>query len=351
MQAWLKQLRQCLSLDTRVVVVTVINVKGSAPRETGARMIVGAQSQRGTVGGGNLEYRAVRHSHDKLLSQSSTVERQILPLGPSLGQCCGGSVELLYEVLTTYSTGFEKLPENRNYWWCRCISEGADSETRFIDTNTNVGAASTDALAVAVQQIPVQQLTLLEHDGRTWCCEPLLEKVPQVFVFGAGHVGAAVVSQLGLLSCRVLWIDERSEFLPELSPDNTTTLCTDTPAAEVDYASAGTSFIVMTHSHSLDYEICQAIFERSDYSWFGLIGSTTKRRTFERRLRMRGVSDDQLQRLQCPVGIESLRSRKPEVIALSLAACLVSHWEDEVTKVSTDELMLNSDETSTHVKL
>lgn len=335
MREWLSQLKEALSQGLPATLVTVIRVKGSAPREVGARMIVLPNSQSGTIGGGNLEYKAVHHARDKMLSGSTPMERQVLSLGPGLGQCCGGSVELLYEVVTDRCEWLTEMSDKRQEWWCRCIDDNARYRSRFISSTDKPNDPAK--LESTVHRLQGERLALVGHNDETWCCEPLFESVAQVWVFGAGHVGAAVVSQLALLPCQVLWIDERIEYLPERPPANTQTLCSDTPEAEVVHAPAGTSFVVMTHSHAADYEICRAVLARSDFFWFGLIGSATKRSTFERRLRLRGVDDGQLDRMRCPIGIDSIRSRKPASIAVSLAAELLSHWEASVRLIPETE--------------
>lgn len=111
-----------------------------------------------------------------------------------------------------------------------------------------------------------------------------------VVLFGAGHVGHALVKVLGTLPCVVQWVDARDELFPDEVPANVQVEATDLPDAIVDEAPAGAYFIVMTHDHALDFSLTQRIMRRDDFAYFGLIGSKTKRVKFERRLLERGVA-------------------------------------------------------------
>jgi xanthine dehydrogenase accessory factor len=150
-------------------------------------------------------------------------------------------------------------------------------------------------------------------------------------LFGAGHVGAAIVRALAPLPCRVTWVDERDDLFPLDVPANVTVEATDTPEALAERAAPGTSFLVMTHSHALDLRLCHAILSRarsdSCKDWFGLIGSSTKRSQFEARLRERGIDAARLADMTCPIGLPGIDGKAPAVIAASVAAQLLSVWE------------------------
>jgi xanthine dehydrogenase accessory factor len=160
-------------------------------------------------------------------------------------------------------------------------------------------------------------------------------------LFGAGHVGAAIVRALAELPCRVTWVDERDDLFPAEVPANVSVEATDTPEALVEKAPQGTIFLVMTHSHALDLRLSHAILSRPGAlhgDWFGLIGSETKRRQFEHRLRERGIDDARLGAMVCPVGIPGIEGKAPAVIAASVAAQLLTVWEAAArpTEVSTE---------------
>jgi xanthine dehydrogenase accessory factor len=144
-----------------------------------------------------------------------------------------------------------------------------------------------------------------------------------VVLFGAGHVGHALVTLLGMLPCVVQWVDERDELFPDETPANVQIEATDTPAAIVDEAPAGAYFIVMTHNHALDFELSERIMRRRDFAWFGLIGSQTKRVKFERRLIERGVAAERMSEITCPIGVTGIVDKAPSSIAVAVAAQLM----------------------------
>lgn len=241
------------------VVVEVTRSQGSVPREAGTRMLVSADLVLGTIGGGHLELQAIADAR-ALLARGAPAgpgpERRIA-LGPSLGQCCGGVLGLRFVALSS--------------------------------------------------------------------CEPAGWPVtPPRFtlqLYGAGHVGRAVVQLLAALPCRVQWIDEReSEFPPELPPRHIEKRCVEPVQAEVAGAPPGAFYLVLTHSHALDLALTRAILARGDFGWFGLIGSRSKRASFEHRLRERGFDAALVERITCPIGLPGIEGKEPEVIALAVVA-------------------------------
>jgi xanthine dehydrogenase accessory protein XdhC len=228
--------------------VRVAEARGSVPREPGTRMWVGADEVRGTIGGGNLEYTALKIAREMLLSGETRRERRIV-LGDSLGQCCGGSVLL-----------------------------------RFTKTE-----------APALEEIAF-------HAG----------------LFGAGHVGKEVARILERLPCALTWVDPR----PDVFPARTTAevAIEEEPAWRVDDAPAGAHYLVMTHSHALDFDIVERVLRRKDFGFLGLIGSETKAAKFKLRLQAKGISPD---RLVCPVGLFKA-GKHPAEVAVSAVAQLLA---------------------------
>jgi xanthine dehydrogenase accessory factor len=172
---------------------------------------------------------------------------------------------------------------------------------------------------------------LRAEDGRRW----LLDLVPapraHLMLFGAGHVGAAIVRAVAPLPCRVTWVDERADLFPPDVPPHVAVEITDTPEALVEQAAPGTSFLVTTHSHALDQQLAEAILRRplvaNRADWFGLIGSQTKRRQFEHRLRDRGIAQARLDAMVCPIGLPGITGKEPAVIAVAVAAQLLMAWQ------------------------
>ncbi|MBK8738741.1 MAG: xanthine dehydrogenase accessory protein XdhC [Betaproteobacteria bacterium] len=153
--------------------------------------------------------------------------------------------------------------------------------------------------------------------------DPVLPADFHIVLFGAGHVGRALVPILGGIPCRVTWVDTRDDAFPVVVPDNVETVLTDAPAVEVAAAAPGSYFLVMTHSHALDEELSERILRRGDFAHFGLIGSGSKRRQFERRLAARGIPAERLAAMTCPIGVAGISGKEPGVIAVAVAAELL----------------------------
>jgi xanthine dehydrogenase accessory factor len=145
-------------------------------------------------------------------------------------------------------------------------------------------------------------------------------------VFGAGHVGRALVPLLAALPCRVRWIDSREQEFPELIPNGVTKVVSEEPVDEVAELPPGCYCIVMTHNHQLDLELTAAILKRNDFTWFGLIGSKTKRVKFEHRLRERGFDEAVMARMRCPMGIAEVKGKLPIEIAVSIAGEIIATY-------------------------
>jgi len=263
MSDWQQAVAALRQQQTPAVLVSVDSIVGSTPREPGARMIVTEQNFYGTIGGGNLEYQACRIARNQL-QQDIEDGLQRFPLGAGLGQCCGGLVNLMFERLGPDSD------------WAGIAEEDEDIE---------------------------------------------------LYLFGAGHVGSALVRSLCDLPIRINWIDTRDDMLPKQPPAGVNAICTDTPEAEIDAAAAGSYFLVMTHDHSLDQRLCEQILERDDFAYFGLIGSLSKRRNFETRMRRRGLDADKFERMTCPIGIGGITSKQPAQIAISVAAEILQVYD------------------------
>ncbi len=293
------------------VLVTVASVEGSAPREAGTTMLVTQDGQRDTIGGGHLELRACEIARAMLMfPESRRLER--FALGPSLGQCCGGGVQLVFEQVT--AEHLAPRDTHRTSW--RVVSLDTDAPPLLV----------TDEAALAFDPALPTRI-VVDESGRRWLIDPRRAWTPHLLLFGAGHVGAAIVRALADLPCHVTWIDERAEAFPSTVPANVTIELTDAPDAVVAQAAAGSSYLVMTHSHAIDQQLCAAILERNDAGWFGLIGSHTKRQQFEHRLLARGIPAERLAGMTCPVGIAGISGKAPGVIAAAVAAQLLQVWE------------------------
>jgi xanthine dehydrogenase accessory factor len=302
------------------VLVTVATVEGSAPREPGARMVVNANARHGTIGGGHLELRAAEIARGMLAGGSARhIER--FALGPGLGQCCGGVVHLAFEVLDPALAALLVRRRGQDSWRLSAF-DGAPESALFDAAGHPLAGAPACAFARGRGTHLMQ-----DREGRRWLVDAVLAPRAHLMLFGAGHVGAALVRALAELPCRVTWVDERDELFPEAVPANVAVEATDTPEALVAGAPPGTTFLVMTHSHALDQRLAQAILSRPAADWFGLIGSKTKRRQFEHRLRARGIDQARIDAMVCPIGLPGIGGKEPAVIATSVAAQLLAVWE------------------------
>ncbi|MGC4062261.1 MAG: xanthine dehydrogenase accessory protein XdhC [Aquabacterium sp.] len=271
----------CLADGMPTMLVSVAEIKGSTPRETGTRMLVSASHVHGTIGGGHLEWQAIdlaRHVlAEQLPDRRTSSWLKTYPLGPTLGQCCGGVVTL-----------------------------------RFAPLN--------------------------DAEMALW---PMPQPMMHIELHGAGHVGQAIVKLLADLDCTVRWIDTRdadegAPGLPDAQllaalPDHITWLPTDSPPDEVLDAPPGACHLVLTHRHDLDLRIIEAVLKRGDAAFAGLIGSQTKRAKFLHRLADKGLRHEQLAAMVCPIGLPGLMGKEPAVIAISVVAQLLQRHDRQST--------------------
>ncbi|HWW99805.1 xanthine dehydrogenase accessory protein XdhC [Collimonas sp.] len=345
MNNWLEALTTLLttpitqtSQNTTAILITVAQVEGSGPREPGAKMVVTAVGQFDTIGGGHLELQAIRIAREMLeegLSLSRERRLQRFSLGPSLGQCCGGVVHLAFERVTAASADYfsflqRRLRDAEDSWRLVALEDAAPPAMCDADGARLHGPGRLPTLPslLTPSAKALGACTILRDDnGRRWLLDACLATRPQLFLFGAGHVGAAIVKALGDLPCRVVWVDEREEMFPDALPANVRIEATDTPEAVVDNAPDGSCFLVMTHNHALDQRLSAQILQRAGVAWFGLIGSKSKRMQFEHRLHERGISHERLAEMVCPIGIAGIVGKEPAVIAASVTAQLLQVWE------------------------
>lgn len=245
-----------------MILITVTHTQGSVPREAGTWMVVTPTGIAGTLGGGNVEFQAIGYARQFKLGDDATKR---FALGPSLGQCCGGVMDLSFEVISQ------------------------------------------------------DQLTALQAN---------LDKAYQpISLFGGGHVGRAITSLLATLPYRVTWIDSRDEIFPADTNARITCEHSDPVQSAVADLASGSQVLIMSFSHAEDLEIVQQCLKRqrdkNDLPFIGLIGSKTKWATFQNRLRERGFTDAELAQITCPIGIAGITGKEPEVIAVAVAAQLL----------------------------
>jgi xanthine dehydrogenase accessory factor len=306
MRVWSK-IVEALDRHGKAAMVTVAATKGSAPREAGARLIVHPDGGfTGTIGGGTLEWRAIALAQAALARDNpSSAELRNFILGPDMGQCCGGQVELLFEVF-----GEDQRPTVAAF--AAREAEGAFTTTARITDRGVERAVSDETFPAGAASF--DHGTLREGFGE--------ERRP-VLLFGAGHVGRALAMALAPLPFSVTWVDPRPDAFPAYIPANVTLSRLDDPVSAFADASAGTFVLVMSHSHQLDLALVHAAFADDRFPYIGLIGSKSKRARFESRLTKASVPRERLTKLVCPIGVRGIRSKVPAVIAAATAAELL----------------------------
>jgi xanthine dehydrogenase accessory factor len=260
------------------VVVSIESTQGSVPRDAGTWMAVFATQLIGTIGGGRVEFEAIAMARTFLKAQEGveTYSKRYV-LGPSLGQCCGGAMTLNYQKYSYYSNKYGRYSHN----------------------------------------VPLNPLT-----------EPISRDARQnIALFGGGHVGKAIVRILGTLPMQVMWIDSRDEIFPAELPGNVVCEHSAPVQTAVNDLAAGSHVLIMSFSHAEDLDIVAACLQRqrekADLPFIGLIGSQTKWATFRHRLEERGFTAQELAHVTCPIGVQGMKGKEPEVIAVSVAAQLL----------------------------
>lgn len=246
---WIAALQTLRARGERCVLVTLVEVAGSVPREHGTKMVVTRQAITGSIGGGHLEHKAMAHARIMLAEAATAPKLETFSLGPQLGQCCGGKITMLFE--------------------------------------------------------------------------PFAPNDFTIAIFGAGHVGKALVGVLAGLPARILWIDARDEQFPADLPAGVEKILAPIPEDEVKDLPAGAYTLVMTHSHDLDLALCERLLRRGDCRYVGLIGSATKWKRFEARLLHKGFAPEQVAAIRCPIGIDGISGKHPREIAIAVAAELL----------------------------
>jgi len=352
MPRWLEALGHLAAQGRHSVLVSVAHTAASAPREAGAKMVVTAEEVHDTLGGVHLESQASEAART-LLDQGGPARRshfiELYALGPMLEQCCGGVVYLHYERIPGGGGGWirtlRELQENATA--AVLVSRSADRNhaapdggklivTEFEvrgdlgDQQNHAIAQARDMLRSAGQSTGARLEALSPStaslpDTRDVLLYDLLPRCDfSVALYGAGHVGRAIVEVLSQAGpCRINWIDSREAVFPDALPGCVRAVHADLPTASVDEQPPGSCFLVMSHSHALDLALCEAVLRRGDFLFLGLIGSKTKYRRFMKQLRGRGLDEDSLAGITCPIGIGGIASKEPGAIAVAVTAQLL----------------------------
>ena len=285
------QADQAAHSNARALLVTILTAKGSTPRELGAKMLVYPDRIYGSIGGGRLEERATQRCRDLLMTAETQEELLSLPLGPELAQCCGGYVDLL-------------ISETPNIQECETVAtlwDGKSASFEFGDGKIKSADRSENSTGIILKTpFHLYDFTLA--------------------LYGAGHVGKAIIKAISSLNCHIDWVDNRANEFPDHLPANVTKhLCRD-PKTVVSDVPADSFHLVLTHDHQLDLEIVAEILRTDSACFIGLIGSKTKWARFQKQLTQMGFTKEQIATITCPIGLPELGGKKPAEIAISVAA-------------------------------
>lgn len=291
-----------------VVRVVVAAFEGSSPREVGAAMLVWAGGQSGTIGGGALEFQAAERAR-AMLQQGRDLACDRISLGPALGQCCGGAVTLVSE---RFVAGAALPGDVLVRQVAGPVAEMPLAVRRLLAAARGQGAR------------PAPQLV------QGWFIEPVAQAERQIWIWGAGHVGRALVDVLAPLpGLAVTWVDTAADRFPDAVPAGVTVLPAVDPARLVAHAPRQAEHLVLTYSHALDLELCHRLLTHG-FAQLGLIGSETKAARFRARLRDLGHMPTEIARIACPIGDKSL-GKHPQAIALGVGVAVLRQGATEMT--------------------
>ena len=252
---WNSAVYQLSKQGQAYVLVTLVGVSGSTPRNSGTKMVISKNDIYDTIGGGHLEHKTIKHAQKMLAVGKDSQHLEHFQLGSNLGQCCGGNASVLFE----------------------CFA------------------------AVGVN----------------------------IMLFGAGHVGKALIPVLAQLPCQVRWVDSRDEQFPSNleSYHNVEKVISEEPELDVANMPENSYYIVMTHNHQMDFDISQAILKRADFTYLGLIASETKWRRFQQRYKHRDIDQAQVARMSCPIGLAQVGGKLPIEVAISVAGEIINIYQ------------------------
>lgn len=342
MNTWLAVLESMKDRRMACALVVLVRTTGSTPREVGAKMVVTPFDYFGSIGGGALEYEAIDQARRMLRAEGNQQPKRCLRtwhLGADVGQCCGGACTLYLEILHPVDHFWlNHLMKCRNNEPCVLITSldsqnGSDRQGKMIVTTHHVEGS----LGAGQESMLDHARTLLKSSVNSNMNPHVVFRKPgdqspayllelyglnpfRLILFGAGHVGKAIIGVIGGLTCHVTWIDARPEMFPVSVPPNVEKVVTEQYVEIIQETHPGTFFLIMTHSHPLDLELCEHILKRGDFRYLGLIGSKSKRTRFEKRLLQKGLRQEEIKRLICPIGIPEISGKYPGAIAVSVAA-------------------------------
>jgi len=358
MNSWLKPVSNAISLNNAFVLLTVIETKGSTPCSRGDKIVfAGGRSIFGSIGGGNLEFKALGFAKNLLSIKINTIHLEKYPLGATLGQCCGGYVKVMFESFVETDSSSKKffswvdtaaslIEKNQDFVITTLInnhSENKHSYQKFVYSNdNNVVFPSESELSKEIHDCVYDFMSSSESpsviefkDESGILTEVCLEKVEcseiqAVAVFGAGHISRALMSILTKLPVNIYWIDDRPLQFEQYQGDTSqiNIICDDFSSGLIDLP-VDSYCLVITYSHQIDFEICEKIISKNKFSYLGMIGSAIKGKKFRDRFLQKGYPEKTVDKFTCPIGEKQKFLKSPTAIAVTIAMDLINFLEQK----------------------
>ena len=277
--------------------ILILEIKGSTPRGSGTEMYVWANGIEGTIGGGTLEFEAIKSAQEILKTRKTKLKSY--PLGPELGQCCGGHVKLLTE-----------------YYDEKAVTNLKDQSLNI--RSVSGAAEAPETVKKLINQYKNGQVSFDQKLSDGWLIEKVITERSPIWIWGAGHVGSAILSLLAPMpNLEIYWLDTDNSRFPDLEFSNVYKIIYDSPEQFIKRAHPNAEHLILTYSHKIDLEICDKILHH-DFKWAGLIGSKTKFNRFKKKLLSFGHNEKKIDQIQCPIGYKNY-GKHPQHIALGVA--------------------------------
>ncbi len=352
MNSWLKPVKTAIALNNGFVLLTIISTKGSTPCSNGDKIVFsGAESVFGSIGGGNLEFKALSFAEELLSLNSNGTYLKKYPLGASLGQCCGGYVNVMFESFiqsdatnSWIETVSNLLQDNEDFIVATIVDSNPEIEfnsKKFVYLDGNLSPIIDDKKISSLITKSAKDLLLLsdsptivqfenQSGALTEVCfeKVLTSEVQPVVIFGAGHISRALMPILINLPIKIYWVDDRAEQFDKYQGDTSQIdiICDDFVQSIPDLPDSSYC-LVITYSHQIDFEICEKMITQNNFSYLGMIGSEIKGKKFRDRFHQKNYSEEVIDKFICPIGDKQKFLKSPAAIAVTIAMDLINFIE------------------------
>ncbi|MDA9766826.1 XdhC family protein [Candidatus Thioglobus sp.] len=352
MNSWLKPVKTAIALNNGFVLLTIISTKGSTPCSKGDKIVFsGAESVFGSIGGGNLEFKALSFAEELLSLNSNGTYLKKYPLGATLGQCCGGYVNVMFESFIQsdatnlwIETVSNLLQDNADFIVATIVDSNSEiefSSKKFVYLDGNLSPNIDDKKISSLIIKSAKDLLLLsdsptivqfenQSGALTEVCfeKVLTSEVQPVVVFGAGHISRALMPILINLPIKIYWVDDRAEQFDKYQGDTSQIdiICDDFVQSIPDLPDSSYC-LVITYSHQIDFEICEKMITQNNFSYLGMIGSEIKGKKFRDRFHQKNFSGEVINKFICPIGDKQKFLKSPAAIAVTIAMDLINFIE------------------------